>query len=120
MAALNGIPDVNLEVGRSRYVLIKVYEKEDEDTYKYIVRGSVLAANHTEVYNKEEATLKAAGLDSECVGGGYIVHIPDKQELKVYGNSQTYGKADHAKATEILKKQYPSYTSITWCNDTII
>lgn len=119
-AALNNIADVNLEVGRSRYVLIKAYEKEDEDSYKYIVRGSVLAANHTEVYDKEQAALKAAGLESECVGGGYIVHLPDTKELKVYGNSQTYGKADHAKATEILKKHYPTYSSVTWSNDVIV
>ncbi|KAK8761630.1 hypothetical protein V5799_027105 [Amblyomma americanum] len=49
MSALSGVPDVALEVGRSRYILVKVYVKDDEETYKYVIRGSVLAANHTEV-----------------------------------------------------------------------
>lgn len=49
MSALSGIPDVALEVGRSRYILLKVYGKDDEEVCKYIVRGSVLAAHHTEV-----------------------------------------------------------------------
>lgn len=120
MSALSGIPDVALEVGRSRYILLKVYGKDDEEVCKYIVRGSVLAAHHTEVLEKETAALKAAGLECECLGGGYIVHLPDTKELKVYGNSQTYGQADHARATEILKKQYPTYASITWSNDAIV
>ncbi|XP_054932974.1 14 kDa phosphohistidine phosphatase-like [Dermacentor andersoni] len=120
MSALSGIPDVALEIGRSRYILVKVHLKDDEETYKYVVRGSVLAANHTEVLEKETAALKAAGLECECLGGGYIIHLPDTKELKVYGNSQTYGQADHAKTTEILKKQYPTYTSITWSNDAIV
>ncbi|KAH9369874.1 hypothetical protein HPB48_013879 [Haemaphysalis longicornis] len=74
MSALSGIPDVALEVGRSRYILLKVYGKDDEEVCKYIVRGSVLAAHHTEVLEKETAALKAAGLECECLGGGYIVH----------------------------------------------
>lgn len=28
-----------------------------------------------------------------------------------------FGLADHAVTTELLKKRYPDYTSITWSND---
>lgn len=73
-----------------------------------------------QVLEKETAALNAAGLECECLGGGYIIHLPDTKELKVYGNSQTYGQADHEKTTEILKKQYPTYTSVTWSNEAIV
>ncbi|KAH8040450.1 hypothetical protein HPB51_010230 [Rhipicephalus microplus] len=198
-SSLESIPEVKLDNGRFKYVLIKVHDKTDPNRSKLLVRGSASATYHADIYEremskiesnsdfeteclgggriihnpdcgeikvfgysqgygqadhskaveilkrnfpdyksitwfafscaperglkvleKETAALNAASLECECLGGGYIIHIPDTKELKVYGNSQTYGQADHAKTTEILKKQYPTYSSITWSNDAIV
>lgn len=117
---LEKVPLVSLEVGRSRYVLLKVYRPDDEELHKYVIRGSAQAADHAQVLAAEEAQLQSKGLACECLGGGYVVHLPEDQELKVYGTSQRFGQADHAKACEILRAQYPNYSKLTWSNDTIV
>ncbi|XP_064474879.1 sex-regulated protein janus-A-like [Ornithodoros turicata] len=119
-AELEGIPLVNIEVGRSRYILLKVYNPADEEEHnKYVVRGSAQAPDHAHVLEAEETQLKNKGLACECLGGGYIVHLPDTQELKVYGTSQRFGQADHSKACDILRTQYPDYKKLTWSNETL-
>ena len=114
-------PSVVIEKGVFKYVLIEAYATDpDSDTEhsKLLVRGNVSAEYHADVYEHEEELLraKANGLDCQCLGGGRILHEPERQYIKVYGYSVGYGKADHTKSVELLKKHYPSY-QIEWSDD---
>lgn len=112
------IPEVKLDNGRFKYVLIKVHDKADPNRSKLIVRGSASAAYHADIYEKEMCKIESInGLETECLGGGRIIHNPDCSEIKVFGYSQGYGQADHSKAVEILKRNFPDYKSITWSNE---
>ncbi|KAL2719126.1 ocnus [Vespula squamosa] len=55
-------------------------------------------------------------LEVESLGGGRILHDPEKKSIKVYGYSQGYGKADHQVAVQLLKKKYTDY-DITYSDD---
>uniref|UniRef100_A0A646QD68 Sex-regulated protein janus-A n=1 Tax=Hemiscolopendra marginata TaxID=943146 RepID=A0A646QD68_9MYRI len=115
---LDSIPDVEIDHGRFKYILIKLYDTKDgQEVSKNIVRGYNWAAYHADIYENVDAKLRELGIESECVGGGRILHEMDKKSIQVYGYSTGYGKADHAVTTEILKKKYPDYGSITWSND---
>ena len=56
-------------------------------------------------------------MDCQCRGGGRINHNAAEKKILVYGYSMGYGKADHTKAVELLKKKYPNYNSITFSNE---
>jgi len=114
----NAVPDVDIDSGVFKYVYIRVYQDAggDDRNEKDIVRGYNFAEYHSDVYDKTESELTAAGLDCECLGGGRIEHKPDKKFLKVYGYSMGFGKANHEKAVEILKTKYPDY-EIIWSDD---
>ena len=47
---------------------------------------------HANAYDDEEELLRAKGLDCQCLGGGRILHEPDKKYIKVYGYSMGFGK----------------------------
>ncbi|KAK4022697.1 hypothetical protein OUZ56_008149 [Daphnia magna] len=70
-----------------------------------------------DIYDKVQEELEAVGFDTECLGGGRIMHDSDKRSIQVYGYSQGFGLADHAVTTELLKARYPGYESITWTNE---
>ncbi|CAG7729698.1 unnamed protein product [Allacma fusca] len=116
---LNLVKDVDIDPqGRFKYVLVKVYIDDPaskEDTYKYVVRGYADCPFHADVYDRLSATLrKIGGLDSECVGGGRILH--ENKKITVFGYSQGYGRADHNISVNVLKKFYTDY-DISWNND---
>lgn len=117
-SSLESIPEVKLDNGRFKYVLIKVHDKSDPNRTKLLVRGSASATYHADIYEREMSKIESnAELETECLGGGRIIHNPDCGEIKVFGYSQGYGQADHSKAVEILKRNFPEYTSITWSNE---
>lgn len=113
------IPAVSIDSeGVFKYVLIKVHKKDEgaSDPEKSIIRGFKWGAFHADIYEETQEKIEKLGFETECVGGGRIEHNPSEKKLKVYGYSQGYGRADHALATELLKKEYPDY-NISWTND---
>ncbi|CAF0966918.1 unnamed protein product, partial [Brachionus calyciflorus] len=64
-----------------------------------------------------EKNFNAREIDIECVGGGRIMHEPEKKTIFVYGYSLGFGLADHKISVELLKKKYPDYISITFSNE---
>ncbi|KAL2737535.1 ocnus, partial [Vespula maculifrons] len=69
------------------------------------------------VYEETTKQLKQyPDLEVESLGGGRILHDPEKKSIKVYGYSQGYGKADHQVSVELLKKKYTDY-DITYSDD---
>lgn len=47
-------------------------------------RNSFVAAD---IYDEVTGSIRALGLDTECLGGGRIEHFPEDKLLKVYGYS---------------------------------
>ena len=41
-----------------------------------------------DVYDSTWQRLEPLGVETECLGGGRIIHEPDKKHIKVYGYSQ--------------------------------
>lgn len=41
-----------------------------------------------DIYDKVQEELSKRGLDTECLGGGRIVHDPEKKSILVFGYSQ--------------------------------
>ena len=118
---LEAWPSVRIDKGVFKYVLIEAYATDpgtDTEHSKLLVRGLVSAEYHADVYEHEEELLRksSGGLDCQCLGGGRILHEPQRKYIKVYGYSVGYGKADHTKSVELLKKHYPSY-EIEWSDD---
>jgi len=118
---LEAWPSVRIDKGVFKYVLIEAYATDpgtDTEHSKLLVRGLVSAEYHADVYEHEEELLRksSGGLDCQCLGGGRILHEPERKYIKVYGYSVGYGKADHTKSVELLKKHYPNY-EIEWSDD---
>lgn len=44
--------------------------------------------NVADIYEEVSSSLKALGLETECIGGGRINHNPNTKNIKVYGYSQ--------------------------------
>ncbi|ELT97046.1 hypothetical protein CAPTEDRAFT_148979 [Capitella teleta] len=119
-AKLDAIPDVEIdESGVFKYVLIKLYidDGSADEKFKLIVRGNGRGEFHADIYEELYDRVRALGLDTECVGGGRIQHDPHQKKIHIYGYSQGYGRADHAKAKALLTTAFPHYTDITWSND---
>lgn len=116
---LEAIPDVEIdEDGVFKYVLITVADSEDESVQKLVVRGNAEAEYHADVYEAFcRKTNGPLGMDCQCRGGGRINHNASEKKILVYGYSMGYGKADHSKVVELLKKTYTNYESITFSNE---
>ncbi|XP_055301990.1 sex-regulated protein janus-A-like [Sitodiplosis mosellana] len=110
---LEAVPLVDIDdEGRFKYILIKVYGREQADgtePNKLIVRGYQRAEWHADIYDEVSGSIRALGLDTECLGGGRIEHFPESKLLKVYGHSTGYGRADHAETRKILLTKYKDY-----------
>ncbi|KAL8565076.1 hypothetical protein ACOMHN_005279 [Nucella lapillus] len=102
--------------GSFRYILCKIYEGNNVHDCKLIVRGTVLARFHADIYDTLDANLETEGINCECVGGGKIKHDPEKRTIEVSGKSQAYGKANHATTAKLLEEAFAEY-SITWSDD---
>jgi len=117
---LNSISPVDIDTGKFKYVQIRVYVEDPdskEESSKLIVRGYSWAEWHADIYEKVQGELEAAGMETECLGGGRILHDKAQRTIQVFGYSQGYGLADHARSVELLKVHYPDYESITWSNE---
>ncbi|XP_071450447.1 14 kDa phosphohistidine phosphatase-like [Hetaerina americana] len=116
---LASVPDVELDSeGKFKYVLINVHSpgKDGKEESKKIVRGFKWAPYHSDIYDDTTAKLAQLGLDTECLGGGRIIHDPDKKTISVFGYSQGFGKADHEVSVSLIKRVYPEY-QVTWSDE---
>ncbi|XP_076454616.1 14 kDa phosphohistidine phosphatase-like [Babylonia areolata] len=114
---LGGVSNAEIDAsGRFKYILIKVYDKDVDEDYKYIVRGTVKAPYHADIYDMVVDGIESRGLDCEVLGGGRIEHNPSAKQIQIYGYSVGYGKADHAITQAVLENHFPGYT-ITWSDE---
>lgn len=111
-AKLAAVPDVDIDEGVFKYVLIKVYgpvAADGTEPSKLIVRGYNRAEWHNDIYEEVSGSVAGLGLETECLGGGRIEHQPTQKFIKIYGYSQGFGKADHEESRRIVKTQYADY-----------
>ena len=80
-----------------------------------MVRGHAWAEYHADLYEKEDEDLRKAGLDGQCLGGGRIKR--NGNDVVVFGYSLGYGRADHSKTVDVIKKPLPADANITWNNE---
>ncbi|CAK9296578.1 unnamed protein product [Gordionus sp. m RMFG-2023] len=90
MSLLN-IPDVIIDEGIFKYILIKI---SSNDENKLIVRGYKRSPYHSDIFDEVSESFNKK-LKLECLGGGRINHNPENKEIMVYGYSQGFGKANH-------------------------
>jgi len=114
---LQSVESVKIDEGTFKYILVKVYDPDDEEISKYIVRGLCSAEYHGDIYEVTTPDIEELGLECDCVGGGRIKHNAQEKTIHVYGYSQGYGKADHLITCKLLKERYPDYTKIDFSND---
>lgn len=111
-AKLAAVPDVDIDEGVFKYILIKVYGPVNADGVepsKLIVRGYNRAEWHNDIYEEVSTSISGLGLDTECLGGGRIEHRPADKFIKIYGYSQGFGKANHDESRKIVKTKYSDY-----------
>ncbi|XP_046860566.1 14 kDa phosphohistidine phosphatase-like [Xenia sp. Carnegie-2017] len=112
---MDEISDVDIDGnGRFKYILVKIKQGSEQ---KYIVRGYSRAAYHADIYDEILPQIRNLGLHSECLGGGRIEHNQEDGKILIYGYSVGFGQADHKISTEILRKYFPNYKSITFSNE---
>uniref|UniRef100_A0A1I7VR56 Sex-regulated protein janus-B n=2 Tax=Loa loa TaxID=7209 RepID=A0A1I7VR56_LOALO len=113
--SLENVADVNIDPeGLFKYVMIKVTAKSSGEE-KMIIRGYKHCKWHKNIFKQTEKEI-GISFSLKCVGGGRILHEPQKKNLFVYGYSQRYGPAKHEQTVSLLQKKYPEY-KITYSYD---
>ncbi|XP_026479954.1 14 kDa phosphohistidine phosphatase-like [Ctenocephalides felis] len=110
-AKLKSIPVVDIDCdGVFKYILVHLCAYDPKDN-KVLVRGYARAKWHSDIFKEVETKVKeiVKGVDVRCLGGGKIDHERDYKQIKVFGTSQKYGKADHRQTVQLLKVKYPDY-----------
>ncbi|KAL7669618.1 hypothetical protein ACOME3_010265 [Neoechinorhynchus agilis] len=131
--------DISEDAGRQRhgteeyYSVISPVEIDANGTFKYIlssrliellnsrndskciVRGSAKHEFHTQIFDDitEDIKEKLEDIRFRVLGGGKISHDSQMKDIKVFGYSQAFGKADHNATVRILKEFFPDYKHIT-------
>ncbi|CAF2500551.1 unnamed protein product [Rotaria sp. Silwood2] len=109
---ISDVSDVDIgEAGCFKYILIEVRDRGA--TYgqsKFVVRGDAACAYHADVLDIMKNQIDPTKLKLNCKGGGRIRVDPQIRTISVYGYSVDFGRADHEKTVEILKKKYPEWT----------
>jgi len=114
------VPEVDIDQGVFKYVLLRLTDSKHSSKSKLLVRGSSAAAYHNHILQHTKAQLQqlsAGALDVQVLGGGRIEHYPEQQVISVYGYSAAFGPAVHEVAAGLLKKWYPFYSHVTWSYD---
>lgn len=116
---MEAIPDVKIDDGRFKYVLIKVHDKNSNDT-KLIVRGTATCSYHMDIYELAQQEIEQDDkFELEAQGGGRILHNAKEKRIEVFGYSVDLGQAKHTETCKILQKHFADYppANITWSNE---
>jgi phosphohistidine phosphatase len=100
---------VDIDGGTFKYVLVQCGSHE-------LVRGYNGCEYHADVLAKTQRQCPD-GVTLNCVGGGRIEHRPAERTVVIYGYSQGFGRADHARASNLCRAHFGDGYDITWNND---
>ncbi|XP_034115350.1 sex-regulated protein janus-B-like [Drosophila albomicans] len=102
-------PKVAITDGSLNYLLVSIYIHGETLFARTLVRGH--KDSHKSLFENFKNDMAEVGLCTKPLGGG-MMEVNDKaRTIKIKGACQTFGKADHYKAKEILKsfKKYENY-----------
>ncbi|KAH8260055.1 hypothetical protein KR026_002426 [Drosophila bipectinata] len=102
-------PVAQIQEGKSKYMMAYVYIHGEMANAKIVIRSNARAKYHLDVYDELQKEASQKGLCTQGLGGGYMVHDPEKKYMKLYGRSTTLGKADHENAREVLQPSYSDH-----------
>mmetsp|Transcript_35764 Transcript_35764/g.83417 ORF Transcript_35764/g.83417 Transcript_35764/m.83417 type:complete len:224 (-) Transcript_35764:136-807(-) len=115
--ALEQLPDVIIDEGTFKYVLLRVTAASGER--KYLVRGTLGAEFHKDVALPYVRAYLKDGFGVEILGGGRILHDVPRGFLKIYGFSYGFPWADgtgHEISAEVCSNFFSGY-EVDWTND---
>ncbi|UJR28429.1 hypothetical protein I4U23_009669 [Adineta vaga] len=99
--------DIGSKSGKFKYILV-------QQGQKHLLRGDPNLEYHDKIFEKLKQEVGDKSSDElKVLGGGKVLVDFDKKQINVFGESQAYGAADHAKAKELLKEKYPDFTIST-------
>ncbi|CAF0769084.1 unnamed protein product [Rotaria sordida] len=99
--------DIGSKSGKFKYILV-------QQGQKYILRGDSSLEYHDQIFDKLKKDVgEKTSSELKVLGGGKIQADFDKKQINVFGDSQSYGAADHAKAKSILQEKYPDFNIST-------
>jgi phosphohistidine phosphatase len=114
------VPQVDIDAGVFKYVLLRLSDPRDSSRSKLLVRGHAAAAYHNHILQATKAEVQRLTpegqqqhLDVQVLGGGRIEHYPDQGVVSVYGYSAAFGPAVHEVAAGLVKKWMP-FHNVTW------
>lgn len=66
---------------------------------------------HDEIFKDRELFLKGRGFKVRPIAGGKMEHDPKSHppKIKIWGQSEAYGKPDYNKVINLIKSQYGDY-----------
>ena len=100
--------------GDFKYIVIELTDINTQKTIT-LIRGSRQHEQHRDILAEFIATEMNDDDDYQhvvCRGGGRI--SIDSDQIKVYGFSYAFGKADHQASAEIIKSSYPEFNHLLW------
>ncbi|KAM8715024.1 hypothetical protein ACLKA7_002126 [Drosophila subpalustris] len=118
MSSLVSFPEVAVGDGKLKYILAKVYIHGEMGHAKTVVRTLGRVKYHLNIYDQLQKEAAAKNLCTQCLGGGTLVHDPEKHYIKIFGQSQTLGRANHDETKSILNDKYPDYKIDAESSDT--
>ena len=108
------ISDVVIDFnGDFKYILMEMVNKTNLNDFKYIVRGFQKFDYHRKIYNDFMINNVYKYPDIymnfrfNVLGGGRISF--ENNNIKIYGASGVYGKANHKITSNLIKLNFPSY-----------
>jgi NADH pyrophosphatase NudC (nudix superfamily) len=101
--ASNDIPQVSLDVGTFKYVLMRM--SDGFGRTRLMVWGDGRASYHMHVLSVASAMAKKAGMTIEPLGGGRIERVDNK--VYIYGYSVAFGVAPHEISRRIIQMWHP-------------
>ena len=99
--------------GDFKYILMEMVNKTNLNDFKYIVRGFQKYDYHRKIYNDFMINNVYKYPDIymnftfNVLGGGRISF--ENNNIKIYGSSGVYGKANHKITSNLIKLNFPSY-----------
>ncbi|CAF4132594.1 unnamed protein product [Rotaria socialis] len=100
----SNIVDIGSTPGKFKYILVQQGEK-------YIIRGDPNLEYHGIIILQDIGDESTNEL--KVLGGGKVLVDFNKKQINVFGESQSYGAADHAKAKSILQEKYTDFNIST-------
>lgn len=112
--SVEDIPSVAIDVGRQKYVLIRITNPASGDN-SFLVRGDINSPYHADAARATTEALERAGVAYEVTGGGRIDH--NHNSLRVFGHSYGFGQADHSITARVLLEHFGEGYSIETSNE---